>query len=194
MNLGDLAALAAAGLLLLGFAWMALVERRRRRGLLMALHHETRGLCREAVELAEAVARRSAADPALDQALIDRHPLGAPQTYPGLVSQLWRLDPEIMGRAVEFHGQLAVARGRWAAWRTGEAQGAASYLLLSALTRAVNGVQPLIWHVETELGWPRSPAVTAPLASALVGRVEDGLSDADHDAALDGLDAAYWSQ
>lgn len=149
------------------------------------LHHETRGLCAEAADLAEAVCLRQSEGRAIDAAFVQRWGLSEPQSYSGLVPRLWRLAPDPAARVVEFHARLAVARRRWSAWSTGDQGRVSTYLLLSALVRSVNQVQPLLWGIERERGWKRSETVAMPLAHAF-------LEDAEGEDP-EVLDAAYWS-
>lgn len=185
MTLGDAALISTAAMILGAIVTAIVLERRRSRRILGALHHELSGLCHEAADLAEAVAARRA-ERAFDPALMDRYTLSEPQTYPALAPTLWRLPSEHFGRAVEFHGRLSIARARWAAWRADGQGEISTYLLVSALTRAVNGVEPLIRYVERRQGWPQKPPLRMPQASRFLDEIEN--------ANPEFLDRAYWSE
>ena len=143
---------------------VVLRERRHTRKLMSLLHAETQGLAREAAELAQAICQRQADGVVIDQTVLDRYALGEPQTYPGLVSSLWRLPEDFAWRAVEFHGRLALARARLPGWRDGARDKVSTYLLISALSRASHCGHGLVMYMERRMGWrsmwkPHMPAV-----------------------------------
>lgn len=185
MDVGDIAVLGVAGILLAAFSAWILTERRRRRGLLSSLQHETRGLCREAAELAEAISSRQADEGPIDQAFLHRYALTEPQTYPGLVPSLWRLPGDLAWRAVEFHGLLCLARTRLAEWRCSERDRVSTYLLLSALSRSAHCGDGLLSSSARYLGWRKTWKPHMPLAGAFIDQME-------HEE-MDLLDWGYWS-
>lgn len=185
MELMEIGAVGAAGLLAVVLVSHLLRERLRRRKLLGVLHYETRGLCSEAVCLAEALCRDQAEGRPIDPFFVQRWGLSTPQTYPGLVSDLWRLPPLLAVRLIEFHAQLSVARRRWSAWSEGDRDDASTYLLLAALVHSANNADYFLLHAERLLRYPRRKYESPPLASRRIEAFElanSGLSD-----------AGYWS-
>jgi len=186
MTAVDIAILVIAGTLLAALAMAVLTRRRRRRELLSLLYHETFGLCREAAELAEEICTRHADGRSVDQAVLVRHALTEPRTYPGLVPSLWRLPRGLGWRAVEFHGHLCLARTRLATWRSGERDAISTYLLVSALLRSANAGDGILLDCARGLGWRKKwwkPEM--PLANAYIGRTERAEPDL--------MDWGYWS-
>ena len=182
----DIAILVIAGTLLAALAMAVLTGRRRRRELLSLLYHETFGLCREAAGLAEEICTRQADGRSVDQAVLVRHALTEPRTYPGLVPSLWRLPGGLAWRAVEFHGHLCLARTRLDAWRSGERDAISTYLLISALLRSANGGDGILRDRARALGWRRQwwkPDM--PVANAYIDRTEQAEPDL--------MDWGYWS-
>ena len=160
-------------------------ERRHTRKLMRLLHAETQGLAREAAELAQAICQRQAEGVSVDQIVLDRYALGEPQTYPGLVSSLWRLPDDLAWRSIEFHGQLAMARARLPGWRDGVRDKISTYLLISALSRAANSGHGLILYIERRMGWRSMWAPHMPATIPLMDEMEK------EDWPL--LDQGYWS-
>lgn len=185
MEAADFVTLGLAGILLAALTTTILTERLRRRKLMSILHSETLGLCREAAELAEEICTRQAEGRVVDQDVLDCYVLTQPQTYPGLVSSLCRLPATLGGRAVEFHGHLALARIRLATWRRGEQGEISTYLLVSALTRSANGGEGLLRESAMRPGWRKSWKPHMPLASAFIERIEQT------DPEL--MDHGYWN-
>ena len=186
MTAVDIAILVIAGTLLAALAMAVLTRRRRRRELLSLLYHETFGLCREAAELAEEICSRHADGRSVDQAVLVRHALTEPRTYPGLVPSLWRLRGDLGWRAVEFHGHLCLARTRLSTWRSGERDSISTYLLISALLRSANGGDGILRDCARGLGWRRTGwKPEMPLADAYIERTERAEPDL--------LDWSYWS-
>ncbi|GAA0868218.1 hypothetical protein GCM10009116_04100 [Brevundimonas basaltis] len=187
MEAADIGILGIAGILLAAAAASAAVLSgcRRRQKLLSILRSETLGLSREVAELAEAICSRQADGRIIDQDVLDRYSLTEPQTYPGLIPSLWRLPTDLAGRAVEFHGQLCLARSRLAAWRRGERGSISTYLLVSALTRSANSGDGILRESTRRLGWPTGWKPEMPLASALVEGIERTNPEL--------LDGGYWS-
>lgn len=185
MDVGDIAILGAAGILLAAFSAWILTERRRRWELLTSLQHETRGLCREAAELAEAICSRQTDGGLMDPAFLLRYALTEPQTYPGLVPSLWRLPGDFAWRAIEFHGLLSLARTRLAEWRCSERDRVSTYLLLSALCRSANCGDGLLLGSARYLGRRKTWKPHMPLASAFLDQIE-------HEE-MDLMDWGYWS-
>lgn len=185
MEAADLTILGTIGIVGATLTVAILTERHRRRMLLRLLYAETAGLCREAAELAEAICSRQADGQTVVQGVLDRHALAEPQTYPGLVSTLWRLPADLALRAVEFHGHLALARTRLAAWRCGERDRVSTYLLVSALLRSANGGAGLLLYIAPRPGWPKAWRPHMPSANAFI----DGIEATDPEF----LDNGYWS-
>ena len=160
-------------------------ERRRTRKLMSILHAETQGLACEAAELAQAICERQAEGVTIDQVFLDRYALGEPQTYPGLVSSLWRLQEDFAWRALEFHGTLARARARLPGWRDGARDKVSTYLLISALSRSAHSGHGLVLYMERRMGWRHRWRPHMPAVMPLMEEMDKG------DWPL--LDHGYWS-
>lgn len=185
MELTEIGAVGAAGLLAIVLVSYLVRERHRRRRLLGLLHYETRGLCSEAANLAEALCLDQAEGRLINSFFVQRWGLSTPQTYPGLVSDLWRLPPLLAVRLIEFHAQLSVARRRWSAWSEGDRDDASTHLLLSALVHSAHSADYFLFHAERLLGRPAREYLYLPLASRRIEAFEQANPELS--------DAGYWS-